>query len=418
MALIDIVHAREILDSRGRPTVETEILLDDGSLGRASVPSGASTGTREARELRDGDLKRFAGRGVLHAVDHVNVAISRAIRGLDACDERRVDRVLIDTDGSPDKSRLGANAILSVSMAVARAAAASTNRWLYEYLAVGQPRLPVPMINVINGGAHAANPLDFQEFMLVPHGAPSFREAVRWGAEVFYVLESLLTSVGHVTAVGDEGGYAPDFWTPEETLSMLVSAIERAGYRPGVDISLAIDVAASELHARNQYAFHKSRQPSVSSDEMVELLERLTARFPIISIEDGLADDDWAGWQRLTARLRTNVMLVGDDLFVTHPDIIRRAIADGVANATIVKLNQIGTVSETLDAIAAAHAGGYRTIVSHRSGDTEDPFIADLSVATGAAFIKSGSLARSERVAKYNQLMRIEERLGPAAQFG
>jgi enolase len=417
---ITAVHAREILDSRGQPTVEADITLADGSVGRAAVPSGASTGRREAVELRDRQAKRFGGRGVLQAINHVNDEIARGIVGLDASEQKRVDQRLIEIDGSQDKSRLGANALLSVSMAVARAAAASRRQPLYEFLARSDDghRLPVPMFNVINGGAHAANPLDFEDFMLVPHGAASFKEAVRCGAEVFYVLQELLKRVGHITAVGDEGGYAAEFWTPEEALATMVAAIERAGYRPGKDVSLAIDVAASKLHERTLYAFHKSSQPSLTTEEMIALFERLTDRFPILSIEDGLAEDDWAGWQELTADMGDVVMLVGDDLFATHANTIQRGIDEHVANAVLIKPNQVGTVSETLDAIRVSHAGGYRTVISHRSGETEDTFIADLAVAAGSAFIKTGSLARSERVAKYNQLIRIEERLGSSARFG
>ncbi len=418
--VIETVHAREILDSRGRPTVEADVTLADGSVGRAAVPSGASTGKGEVVELRDRGSKRFAGRGVLKAVDHVNKEIAAGIVGVDGTDQRRVDERLIELDGSVDKSRLGANALLSVSMAVTRAAAASLGKPLYEYLAMSGDghRLPVPMINVINGGAHAANPLDFEDFMLVPHGAESFREAVRWGAEVFNVLQAALKRLGHITAVGDEGGYAAEFWTPEEALATMVAAIERAGYRPGTDVSLAIDVAASNLHQGGVYTFHKSHQGSMTSDEMIALYERLAARFPILSIEDGLAEDDWPAWRQLTDRLGDALMLVGDDLFVTHASRIQRGINDRVGNATLIKLNQVGTVSETLEAIRVSRAGGYRTVISHRSGDTEDTFIADLAVATGAAFIKTGSLARSERVAKYNQLIRIEERLGTSAQYG
>lgn len=414
------VHGREILDSRGTPTVEAEVTLADGSVGRAAVPSGASTGRHEAVELRDRRSARFAGRGVLQAIAHVTGEIARGVVGLDASRQRDVDARLIEIDGSPDKSRLGANAILSVSMAVACAAAQSRQQPLYEYLAMdgSGPRLPVPMINVINGGAHAANPLDFEDFMLVPHGAPSFREAIRWSAEVFYTLQDTLRRVGHVTAVGDEGGYAAEFWTPEDALATMVAAIESTGYRPGKDISLAIDVAGSNLRARKLYEFHKSDRPAATTDEMIAMLAHLASRFPILSIEDGLADDDWAGWKALTARLGDTVILVGDDLFATHADAIQRGIDEHVANATLIKLNQVGTVSETLDAIKVSHAGGYRTVISHRSGDTEDTFIADLAVAAGSAFIKTGSLARSERVAKYNRLLRIEERLGSSAAYG
>jgi enolase len=416
---IRAVRAREVLDSRGQPTVECEVTLSDESLGVATVPSGTSTGHREAVELRDGDPGRYAGRGVQRAVANVNDVFAAAVRGLDARDQRALDDRLAAADGTPDRSRLGANALLAVSMAAARAAAASEHRLLYEHLSrTDQWRLPIPMINVINGGAHAANPLEFQEFMLVPHGAPSFREGIRLAAEVFHHLRHMLRSAGHITAVGEEGGYAPDLWTAEEALTVLVASIERAGYRPGVDVSLAIDVAANELREGNSYTFRKSRQPTCTSDEMIDLYSRLAARFPVRSIEDGLAEEDWDGWKRLTARLGSTVMIVGDDLFVTRADLIRRAAADHVANALLVKPNQVGTVSEALDAVAAAREAGYASVVSHRSGDTEDTFIADLAVASGAAFIKSGSLARSERVAKYNRLIRIEDRLGASGLYG
>jgi len=413
------ILGREILDSRGNPTVEVDVVLTDGARGRAAVPSGASTGQREALELRDGDPRRFGGKGVLNAVGHVNGEIAHALAGVSAGDQAAIDRRLIDLDGTPNKARLGANAILGVSMAVARAAASSAGVPLYRYLAEGEPsRLPVPMVNVVNGGAHAANALDFQEFMLVPVGAPSFREAVRWCAEIFHALRRLLQQAGHRTSVGDEGGYAPDLRTPEEALALLVQAIERAAYRPGPDVALAMDPAASELHRDGRYRFEKSGQPSLTTGELIELYARLVGKFPVISIEDGLAEDDWDGWRELTRRMGPHIMLVGDDIFVTNPEIVRTGIASAVANATLVKLNQIGTVTETLEAVRVSHAARYRTVISHRSGETEDTFIADFAVAVGAPFIKTGSMARSERVAKYNQLVRIEEELGTQVQYG
>jgi enolase len=420
MSAIEQVRAREILDSRGNPTIEVDVRLVDGSTGRAAVPSGASTGEREALELRDGEHGRFGGKGVTLAVAHVNGEIAKALKLCDSREQAAIDRRLIDLDGTPGKSRLGANAILGASMAVARAAAASAHLPLYRYLAGGRPieRLPVPMINVVNGGVHAANTLDFQEFMLVPAGAPSFREAMRWSAEVFHALKAILKAAGHPTSVGDEGGYAPNFRRPEEALDAQVKAIEKAGYRPGRDVSLALDPAASELWEDGGYLFHKAGGQRFTPAEMVDLYAMLVDKFPIMSIEDGLAENDWSGWRLLTERLGSKIMLVGDDIFVTNPAIIRKGIAERIANATLIKLNQIGTITETIEAIDVSHAAGYRVVVSHRSGETEDTFIADFSVAFGAEFIKTGSVARSERVAKYNQLMRIEEELGSAARYG
>jgi len=413
------VLAREIIDSRGNPTVEVDVRLVDGSTGRAAVPSGASTGTREALELRDGDMRRYGGKGVRKAVGNVVTALADALNGIDATDQRAVDRALIAADGTPEKSRLGANALLGASMAAARAAAAARKLPLYRHLATGPiDTLPVPLTNVINGGAHAANALDFQEFMLVPLGAPPISEAVRTLAEIFHVLRGILKDAGHVTSVGDEGGYAPNVTHPEDALQLMVQAIEKAGYQPGRDVSLALDVAASELHKGSEYRFPKSELPSMTTAQMIELLESLANTFPIVSIEDGLAEDDWDGWRTLTERLGSRIMLVGDDIFVTNPAIIRKGIESHVGNAVLIKLNQIGTVSETLDAIAIAHRAGYQTAISHRSGETEDTFIADLAVATGAGYIKTGSMARSERVAKYNQLIRIEEEVGAAAVYG
>lgn len=417
--LITAIKAREILDSRGNPTVEVDVVLADAARGRAAVPSGASTGEREALELRDGDPQRYAGKGVRKAVAHVNGEIAEALARYDAGDQNAIDRRLIELDGTPNKARLGANAILGVSMAVARAAAASAGVPLYRYL---HPRdrysLPIPTVNVLNGGAHAANALDFQEFMLVPVGAQTLADAVRWSAETFHALKVLLKEASHVTSVGDEGGYAPNLTTAEEALDLLVRAIARAGYRPGEDISLAMDPATSELYTHGHYEFPKSGQPARTTAEMIALLARLVDRYPLVFIEDGLAEHDWNGWEALTRQLGSRVLLVGDDIFVTNPEIIREGISRGVGNATLIKLNQIGTVSETLEAVKVSHEAGYRTVISHRSGETEDTFIADLAVAVGAAYIKTGSMARSERVAKYNQLLRIEEELGEAARFG
>lgn len=413
------VIGREILDSRGNPTVEVDVRLADGATGRAAVPSGASTGTREALELRDQDPHRYGGKGVANAVAHVNETIDRLLQGRDALDQAGIDAALCEADGTPDKSHFGANAILGASMAVARAAAAARQVPLFQYLATGPvDSLPIPMTNVINGGAHAANLLDFQEFMLVPAAAPRMREAVRILSEVFHALRGILSQAGHVTAVGDEGGYAPNVRRPEEALDLMMQAIERAGYKPGLDVALAMDPAASELYQGGTYVFKKGGLSPISSEAMVDLLERLVNSYPIISIEDGLAEDDWNGWKRLTERLGRRVLLVGDDIFVTNPAIIRKGIAEHIGNAVLIKLNQIGTVTETLEAIATAHAAGYKTVISHRSGETEDTFIADLAVATRAAYIKTGSVARSERVAKYNQLLRIEELTDGKALFG
>ncbi len=415
---ISDVHAREILDSRGNPTVEVDVTLEGGACGRAAVPSGASTGTQEALELRDGDACRYGGKGVLRAVAAVNGEIRRVLLGRDALGQKAVDQRLIELDGTSTKSRLGANAILGASMAVARAAATAVGQPLYRYLSAGSAQvLPVPMINVINGGAHAANALDFQEFMLVPHGAPTFKEAIRWAAETFHALKDLLRDRGENTGVGDEGGYAPNLTHPRDALQLLVDAIAKAGYRPGTDIALAMDPAASELCKDGRYAFPKSGLPSLTTSGLVDLLAELVATFPIVSIEDGVAENDWDGWRALTARLGDKILLVGDDVFVTNPAIVARGIAAKIANAVLIKLNQIGTVSETLEAIRVAHDASYTTVISHRSGETEDTFIADFAVATGARFIKTGSMARSERVAKYNQLLRIEEELGSAAQY-
>ena len=419
LTAIGDIHAREILDSRGNPTVEVDVKLKGGAVGWAAVPSGASTGTLEALELRDGDPLRFGGKGVERAVAAVNDEIRAALIGRDVLDQKGIDERLIALDGTPTKSRLGANAILGVSMAVARAASAAIEQPLYRHLSTDPSpmMLPIPMINVINGGAHASNALDFQEFMLVPQGAPTFKEAIRWSAETFHVLKGLLRDRGESTSVGDEGGYAPNLTHPAAALELLVEAIAKAGYRSGRDIALAMDPAASELYRDGRYTFPKSGLPAISSSEMVDLLADLTDRFPVVSIEDGVAEDDWDGWRALTERLGHRALLVGDDVFVTNPAIIEKGIAAKIANAVLIKLNQIGTVTETLQAIKIAHDASYTTVISHRSGETEDTFIADLAVATGARFIKTGSVARSERVAKYNRLLRIEEELGSSAHY-
>ena len=411
------VRAREVLDSRGHPTVEAEVQLADGSLGRAAVPSGASTGSREAVERRDRDPRRYHGRGVVGAVEAVLGEIADALSGRDAREQAEIDRTLIDLDGTPNKARLGANAILAVSLATARAAAQSADQPLYRYLGGLRARLlPVPLMNLLNGGAHADNRLDFQEIMIAPVGFASFREALRAGAEVFHCLKSALKERGLNTNVGDEGGFAPDLEGAEEALELLLAAVERAGYAPGRDIQLALDVAASEFHSEGVYRL-AGRGRELDRDAMVDYLERLVRDYPIFSIEDGLAEDDREGWRLLTERLGSRVQLVGDDLFVTNPAILAEGIAQGLANAVLVKLNQIGTLSETLDAVELAARHGYRAIISHRSGETEDSTIADLAVATGCGQIKTGSVSRGERTAKYNRLLRIEEELAGAARY-
>ena len=412
--VIDTIVAREVLDSRGNPTVEAEVLLEGGAVGRAIVPSGASTGAHEAHELRDGG-DRYMGKGVLKAVTHVEERIAPALCGLSALDLVTIDGAMRELDGSDNKSALGANAILAVSLATARAAANGVGLPLYRYL--GGPMatlLPVPLMNVINGGAHAANNLDFQEFMLVPHGAKSFREAMRMGTEVFHTLKGLLSEQGLSTAVGDEGGFAPNLASNDAAGELLVKAITKAGYKPGEEIALALDVASTEFFKDGRYAFGGG---SYDSAQMVEQLEQLVNRFPIVSIEDGLAEDDWQGWRLLTARLGKRVQLVGDDLFVTNCQRLQKGIDQGVANSILIKVNQIGSLSETLEAIDLAGRCGYTSVISHRSGETEDTTIADLSVATRAGQIKTGSLSRSERVAKYNQLLRIEDELGSQAVY-
>ncbi|HSC26318.1 MAG TPA: phosphopyruvate hydratase [Vicinamibacterales bacterium] len=423
MVKIEHVKGREILDSRGNPTVEVEIRLEGGAVGRAAVPSGASTGKREALELRDGDSRRYLGRGVTRAVANVNGELAGALAGRGA-DQRAIDRFLMELDGTPNKGRLGANAILGTSLALARAAAAAAGIPLYVHLAAlyrGDARLslPVPMMNILNGGAHADSSVDFQEFMVMPIGAPSFSEALRAGAEIFHTLRGILRTRGYSTGVGDEGGFAPSLSSNREAVDVVLEAVAKAGYRAGVDICLALDVASSELwnDGTKQYEFRKSGEQTRRSDEMIALYDDWVREYPIVSIEDGLAEGDWDGWKALTKALGDRVQLVGDDVFVTNPEILGRGIADGVANAVLVKLNQIGTLSETLDAVGMADAAGYASIISHRSGETEDTTIADLAVATGAGQIKTGSASRSDRVAKYNQLLRIEEELGGRAPY-
>lgn len=415
MALIDTLQAREILDSRGNPTVEVEVLLSDGTLGRAAVPSGASTGAFEAYELRDGDAGRYAGKGVQRAVDAVNEEIADALEGIAADDQRIVDATLVELDGTDNKQSLGANAILGVSLAVAKAAADSANLPLYRYL--GGPNaflLPVPMMNVINGGAHADTGVDIQEFMILPVGAESFREGLRWGTETYHVLKSILKEQGLSTGLGDEGGFAPDLASNRTALDLLVQAIEKAGFRPGTDIALGLDVAASEFHEGGSYRFEGQQR---SSAEMTDYFAELVDAYPLVTIEDPLDESDWDGWTALTERLDEQVQLVGDDLFVTNPERLAEGIDRGAGNALLVKVNQIGTLSETLDAIRLATQHGYGSVLSHRSGETEDTTIADIAVAVNAGQIKTGAPARSERVAKYNQLLRIEEDLGDAAQY-
>ena len=415
-SIVDVI-AREVLDSRGNPTVEVEVLLEDGAIGRAIVPSGASTGAHEALELRDGEEERYGGKGVLKAVENVNQIIAEEIVGMEAFDQVEIDMTLIELDGTENKSRLGANAILGVSLAVAHAAANSLDLPLYRYIGGLTAReLPVPMMNVINGGVHADNKLDMQEFMIVPVGADSFREALRMGVEVYDSLKKLLKSKGLSTGVGDEGGFAPDISTPEEALGLLVEAIEQAGYEPGKAVYLAMDPAASELREDGKYVL-KGIGKTLTSEGMVELYEKLIEKFPIISLEDGLAEDDWEGWRLLTERLGNKIQLVGDDIFVTNIKRLQKGIEEKVANSILIKVNQIGTLTETLQCIQIAKKAGYTTVISHRSGETEDTTIADLAVAVNAGQIKTGAPARTERVAKYNQLLRIEEDLGEAAVF-
>ncbi len=414
--IIDIV-AREILDSRGNPTVEVDVTLDDGAFGRAAVPSGASTGAHEAVEMRDNDPKRYGGKGVRKAVDAVNGEIFEAISGFEALDQRRLDQTLINLDGTPNKARLGANAILGVSLATARAAAISTSLPLYKYVGGLQARvLPVPLMNIINGGAHADNPIDIQEFMIVPAGAESFSEALRMGAEIFHSLKKALKQAGHNTNVGDEGGFAPNLSSAEEALAFIMKAGEQAGYKAGSDFWLAMDVASTEFFKDGKYNM-AGEGKILDAEGMVDYLANLADKFPICSIEDGMAEDDYIGWQALTERLGDRIQLVGDDLFVTNPDRLETGIVEGMANSILVKVNQIGTLSETMDAVDMAHRAGYTSVMSHRSGETEDSTIADLAVAMNCGQIKTGSLARSDRTAKYNQLLRIESMLDDEAVY-
>ena len=415
---IESVFGREILDSRGNPTVEVEVELDGGARGRAAVPSGASTGEREAVELRDGDKKRYLGKGVLKAVKAVNNELAAEVLGEDALDQALVDSLMIELDGTPNKQRLGANAILAVSMAVAKAAAEATGQPLYRYVGGANARtLPVPFMNIINGGAHADNTLDPQEFMIVPHGAPTFAEALRMGVEVFHTLKGILKKKGLATSVGDEGGFAPDLKSSEEALETILEAIKGAGFKAGAQISLALDVAASELHEGKKYVFKKSGGAVKTSEQMVAMYEKWVKDYPIVSIEDGVGEKDWAGWKLLTQALGTKVQLVGDDLFVTNPEILARGIEEDIANSVLVKVNQIGTLTETLDCVAMAGRAGYTCMMSHRSGETEDVTIADLAVATNCGQIKTGSASRTDRVAKYNQLLRIEEEIDPMSRY-
>ena len=416
-AIVDIV-GREILDSRGNPTVECDVLLESGTMGRAAVPSGASTGSREAIELRDGDKKRYLGKGVLKAVENINTEISEAVLGLDAAEQAFLDKTLIDLDGTDNKSRLGANAMLAVSMAVARAAAEESGLPLYRYFGgMGRMQMPVPMMNVVNGGAHANNNLDLQELMIIPVGAPSFREAIRYGAEVFHALKKIIHDKGMSIAVGDEGGFAPNVANHEAAIGMILQAIEAAGYRPGEQIALGLDCASSEFFKEGKYHL-EAEGLTLDANEWTNILESWVGKYPIISVEDGMAEGDWDGWKLLTDRLGKKVQLVGDDLFVTNTARIKDGIAKGASNSVLVKVNQIGTLTETLESVEMAHRVGWTTIISHRSGETEDTFIADLAVAVRSGQIKTGSLARSERVAKYNRLLRIEEELGSSSIWG
>jgi enolase len=426
MSTIENIHAREILDSRGNPTIEVEVALADGNVGRAAVPSGASTGAHEALELRDGDKKRYLGKGVEKAVRNVIDVIALALAGYDALDQVACDQLLLDLDGTPNKAKLGANAMLGVSLAIAHAAGDSVGLPLYRYLGGANARvLPVPMMNIINGGKHADNNVDFQEFMIMPFGAPNFREGIRMGSEIFHHLQKVLHDRGLSTAVGDEGGFAPNLKSSDETLELLTTAVEKAGYQPGEQIFFALDPATTELYdeakkmGKTGYCFFKSQPDRIStSDEMIDLWKKLCAKWPIRSIEDGLAEDDWAGWQKLTKELGGKVQLVGDDLFVTNTQRLRQGIEQHAANSILIKVNQIGTLTETLDAIELARRNGFTTVISHRSGETEDVTIADLAVATNAGQIKTGSASRTDRIAKYNQLLRIEEDLAGAARYG
>ena len=420
MSYIIEVHARQILDSRGNPTVEVDVLTDDGAMGRAAVPSGASTGIHEAAELRDNDKKKYLGKGVLKAVKNVNTAIADALIGFDISSQAAIDQVMIDLDGTPNKSKLGANAILAVSMAVAKAAAEEANLPLYRYIGGTNARtLPMPMMNILNGGAHADNKIDFQEFMIMPVGAPSFSEGLRWGVEIFHQLKSTLKKKGYSTNVGDEGGFAPNIQSNEEAIETVLEAIQSAGYKTGTQIAIAMDAANSELWdaKKKKYVFHKSSGKEMSSDQLVKYWESWVKKYPIISIEDGMAEDDWAGWKNLTDTIGSKCQLVGDDLFVTNVNRLQTGIDKKIANGLLVKVNQIGTLTETINAVSLAQNNGYNTVMSHRSGETEDNTIADLAVALNCGQIKTGSASRSDRMSKYNQLIRIEEQLGETAFF-
>jgi enolase len=420
MSYIIEVHARQILDSRGNPTVEVDVLTDDGAMGRAAVPSGASTGIHEAAELRDNDKKKYLGRGVLKAVKNVNTSIADALIGFDITSQAAIDQVMIDLDGTPNKSKLGANAILAVSMAVAKAAAEEANLPLYRYIGGTNARtLPMPMMNILNGGAHADNKIDFQEFMVMPIGAPSFSEGLRWGVEIFHQLKSTLKKKGYSTNVGDEGGFAPNIQSNEEAIETVLEAIQSAGYKTGTQIAIAMDAANSELWdaKKKKYVFHKSSGKEMSSDQLVKYWESWVKKYPIVSIEDGMAEDDWAGWKNLTDTIGSKCQLVGDDLFVTNVNRLQTGIDKKIANGLLVKVNQIGTLTETINAVSLAQNNGYNTIMSHRSGETEDNTIADLAVALNCGQIKTGSASRSDRMAKYNQLIRIEEQLGETGFF-
>ncbi len=420
MSYIIEVHARQILDSRGNPTVEVDVLTDDGAMGRAAVPSGASTGIHEAAELRDNDKKKYLGRGVLKAVKNVNTSIADALIGYDITSQAAIDQVMIDLDGTPNKSKLGANAILAVSMAVAKAAAEEANLPLYRYIGGTNARtLPMPMMNILNGGAHADNKIDFQEFMIMPVGAPSFSEGLRWGVEIFHQLKSTLKKKGYSTNVGDEGGFAPNIQSNEEAIETVLEAIQSAGYKTGTQIAIAMDAANSELWnaKKMKYVFHKSSGKEMSSDQLVKYWESWVKKYPIISIEDGMAEDDWAGWKNLTDTIGSKCQLVGDDLFVTNVNRLQTGIDKKIANGLLVKVNQIGTLTETINAVSLAQNNGYNTVMSHRSGETEDNTIADLAVALNCGQIKTGSASRSDRMAKYNQLIRIEEQLGETGFF-
>ncbi len=418
MSQITDVYAREILDSRGNPTLEVEVFLESGAMGRAAVPSGASTGEREALELRDGDKSRYLGKGVLKAVDNVNDVIADQVIGMEATDQVGVDKKMLELDGTDFKSSLGANAILGVSLAVAKAAADEAGLPLYQYIGGANAKeLPLPMMNIINGGAHADNNVDIQEFMIMPAGAPNFREALRMGAEIFHALKGVLKGKGYNTAVGDEGGFAPNLKSNEEALEVIMEAIEAAGYKPGEDVLLALDVASSELFKDGVYTLENEPEPQKTADQLIDFYENLVNKYPIISIEDGMAENDWDGWKKLTDRLGKRIQIVGDDLFVTNPRILKEGIEKGLANSILIKLNQIGTLTETLDAIEMAKRAGYTTVISHRSGETEDTTLADLAVAVNAGQIKTGSLCRTDRVCKYNQLLRIEDELDNVALF-